>query len=94
MVLVDSSSRYAQCSVSVVTGRDGVVRKKLDPRPPKILRGSVSFHVWKEHDRVDKVAHTYYRDPRAWWRFADFNPDIFDWFDVPAGTVIRIPRVD
>lgn len=32
------------------------------------------FHTVEEIDRLDHLAHKYYRQPRKWWRICDANP--------------------
>lgn len=57
--------------------------------------GTVNYvnYLWKEGDRVDNVAANFFLFPERWWIIAEFNPEIDDWFNVPIGSVIRIPRV-
>lgn len=41
-------------------------------------------------NRLDMIASSYYNSPRYWWVIALAN-DIDDPFDVPKGTLLRIP---
>lgn len=43
-----------------------------------------------EKDRLDLVSNRYYNTPLLWWVIA-LASDIFDPYDVPVGTVLRIP---
>ena len=43
-----------------------------------------------EKDRLDIIANKYYGTPRFWWVIAIANY-LMDPFDVPVGTVLRIP---
>ena len=52
-----------------------------------------SNYLWKEGDRIDNLALTYFSYPERWWIIAEFNPKIDDWFNIKPGTIIRIPRV-
>lgn len=54
--------------------------------------------VYQEHyyvagERLDEIAHKYYKRPSLWWYILEFNPQITDVFNIEAGTVIRIPSV-
>lgn len=45
-------------------------------------------------NRLDVIAQKYYGTPTYWWVIAQANPDIlFDPFNVPLGTSLRIPSV-
>jgi hypothetical protein len=50
-------------------------------------------YSWKNGDRIDNLAAQFFLFPNRWWIIAEFNPKIDDWLNVPAGTIIRIPRV-
>ena len=43
-----------------------------------------------EKDRLDMVSQYYYNTPKYWWIIAIANY-IIDPFDIPVGTVLRIP---
>lgn len=58
-----------------------------------IGRISYNEYVWKEGDRLDQLAVSFYRYPEAWWIIAEYNPQITDPTNIPAGTVLRIPNV-
>jgi hypothetical protein len=90
--LIYSDSRYA----------DGIVLKALDarsntPRTTVYRRfpsyTSQFFHyTWVEGDRIEAVATDLLGSPDAWWRIMDLNPEVIDPFEIPIGTVIRVPR--
>ena len=45
-------------------------------------------------NRLDRIAAIFYNSPTFWWVIADANPKImFNIFEVPNGTVLRIPSV-
>ena len=50
-------------------------------------------YTWKEGDRLDQVAMEFYSSPEQWWLIAEYNPEISDPQNIPAGTVLRIPNV-
>lgn len=51
-----------------------------------------SDYTWKNGDRLDIVSQTFYSTPYSWWIIAEANPEIEDVLNIPAGTVIRIPK--
>ena len=50
-------------------------------------------YTWKEGDRLDQLAMQFYSNPEKWWLIAEYNPEVTDHQNIPAGTVLRIPRV-
>jgi len=65
------------------------------PRPIGKASGVIE-HTISEGERLDSLAHYYYRDSRLWWRILDANPDLL--FTGPillddfAGETLLIPR--
>jgi hypothetical protein len=57
--------------------------------------GVVSYyeHVYGQGERLDLLATKYYGTPQFWWVIAEYNPEIIDFTNIPAGTTIRVPRV-
>jgi hypothetical protein len=51
------------------------------------------YYTWVEGDRIDLLANTYLGNPSFWWKLLDYNPEIIDVFDIPVGTLVRIPSV-
>ena len=45
-----------------------------------------------EEDRLDIISYKYYNTPKYWWVIAMANY-IFDPFDIPVGTKLRIPPI-
>jgi hypothetical protein len=50
-------------------------------------------YTWKDRDRLDLVSYEFYRRTDLWWVILDNNPEVVDPSNIPAGTVLRIPRV-
>jgi len=46
-----------------------------------------------EADRLDTIATNFLGDPNAWHKIMDINPDFLDPFNIPIGSVIRVPDV-
>lgn len=50
-------------------------------------------HIYQYGERLDSLADTYYSRPELWWLIAEYNPKVKDFLNIPAGSVLRIPRV-
>ena len=50
-------------------------------------------HTYVEGERLDQIAYQYYQRPQYWWIIPEYNPEITDLNNIPAGTVLRIPNV-
>ena len=60
----------------------------------KFLEGiSVIKHVYTSSDKLNKLAHKYYGDPRLWWVIAWFNQRPTD-FHCKIGEVLYVPVKD
>jgi nucleoid-associated protein YgaU len=67
-----SDSRYLKVkdyTVKDSLGRDVKVKRT---RPANMPGGSFQYQV-KEGDRLDLLAHRFYRNPRKWWLICDAN---------------------
>ena len=87
-------SRYENATVDFVSFYDGG-----DAAPVVFYSfsdiGKLSYteYTWKEGDRLDRVAMEFFKDSAKWWVIPEFNPEILDPQNIPAGTVLRIPNV-
>lgn len=89
--MITASSRYANNVVQAITGTDGVTRQTIMPRAPQSRSLTVSDYTWRVGDRVDLLSARVYGDDMMWWVLADANPQILDWTNVAAGTIVRVP---
>lgn len=57
--------------------------------------GLISFwtHEYVQGERLDQLSAKYYGRPEFWWLIPEFNPEIENFLDIPAGTKLRIPNV-
>lgn len=88
---VSADSRYAGNVITPVTDAAGVTRPTILPRTPSDKVYRIIYYTWRMSDRPDTVAYRFFGNERYWWLIADVNPEIINWFSVPAGTVVRIP---
>lgn len=65
-------SRYAKVATAELTAGDGrVIQYKMTRFIAPIT--AVATHAVQQGDRLDLVAHQYYRDPERFWRICDAN---------------------
>ena len=50
-------------------------------------------HVYMQGERLDQLTAHYYKNPYSWWVIPEANPEIVDFSNIPAGTILRIPSV-
>lgn len=60
-------------------------------RRPPAAREALGFHIWRQGDRIDRVAYWALGDPQQAWKILDANPEIANPLDIKPGTRIRIP---
>ena len=86
-------SRYANNTVTPITGKDKVTRSTIIVNPPVApATYSISTYTWQTGDQIDYLAYSAYRDETQWWRIADANPEIMFWNNIIPGTQIRVPN--
>ena len=71
--MFSKSSRYRKLPNVVTTDVRGRVMESRQLRLPPMVTGE-RLHTVKEGDRLDHLAHMYYRKPQKWWRICDANP--------------------
>ena len=91
--MIPSHSRYADERVRVesVPGRDGNLVKAIRPPNWYGTEFPARRHTATEGERLEQIAHRYYRDPEMWWVLAIANPEILYPDRIPGGTELRIP---
>lgn len=90
--MITSNSRYANDTLSMITGSDGIQRTTILLPAPAATQFSFMLHTVTGFDRLDILASTYLGDPSLWWQIAAINPDVtIDWSVMPVGATIRIP---
>ena len=50
-------------------------------------------HTYMLGERLDQIAYKYYKKAALWWLIPEFNPELDDFTNIPAGTKLRIPNV-
>jgi nucleoid-associated protein YgaU len=87
-------SRYAGVGdLEGVTPDGRTVRYKKVRLVPQVH--SHMEHVVAEGERLDQIAHRYYRDPERFWRICDANRALWpDELTAAAGRAILIPPAE
>ena len=84
-------SRYANVGEDQITDGKGRVisYKKIRFIPPAQAQMA---HIVNQGERLDHIAHRYYRDPERFWRICDANLALWpDDLVAEAGRTILIP---
>ena len=59
------------------------------PIPPNDADVFIPYDI--NSTRMDRLAAEYYGDDSYWWIIMMGNPEYYFEFDIPSGTIIRIP---
>lgn len=92
-MLISRTSRYQRNLTALVNDRAGNPQQFIVRRAPVTLTIQVNDYLWRQSDRADSIAAGYYGSESSWWMYAEANPQILDWSDVPPGSQVRVPRV-
>lgn len=85
-------SRYLNVKDYSVKGPGGREVKLKRARPLKLVGGTFTYQV-KAGDRLDLLAHRFYRTPRKWWLICDANPGLMYPDDLlEPGQLLTIPK--
>lgn len=87
-----SDSRYATTTVTTVDYGQGPRLTMVPAVPADTWIFDFTYHQVNAAERLDQIAAAFYGDGRLWWKIADANPEILDWMDIPAGTILRVPN--
>lgn len=90
--MIYTDSRYADGLIlRAQDARSNTYRDTVYRKFPT-ARKAFNYYTWVESDKIDTVAWEFLGSPAAWWKIMDANPEIADPFNIPVGTLIRIPR--
>lgn len=88
--MIDKTSRYAKVGQYVAEDASGEEISVLSLRE---IPGPSGFflHAPKDGERLDHLAHRYFRDPKKFWKICDAS-DVLDPFDIVVpGRPVLIP---
>jgi hypothetical protein len=88
-------SRYAKVKTAEVSDGQGRLHRYKLTRRISEIRPSRLGHAVRQGERLDHIAHRYYRDPERFWRICDANLALWpDDLIYEVGGVIRIPSAE
>jgi hypothetical protein len=89
--MASNASRYADSSI-VKIDRNGTTSLAIEPSlPAQEWIFDFTYHQISAAEGIDEIAFENYGDGSKWWIIASANPEILDWYEVPVGTIIRVP---
>lgn len=89
-----ASSRYYNSTVDFISfARNSDIYPFIIYQPDVLVNISYKVHVVIEGERLDQLSFRYFNRPDMWWAIVEYNPEIRDFFNIPAGTLLRIPNV-
>jgi hypothetical protein len=78
--------------VAVVPTRNGDEMTKTVYRVfPSSQSGVFGQYVWRDGDRIDKIANFFLGNASRWWEIMDLNPEIHSPAEIAPGMSIRVP---
>ena len=90
--MINADSRYTTATITTGAGSDGETRQEMRVAFPRPKSVSYTYYRVVDGERIDTIAHDFFGRADLWLMLADVNPEILDWFDLPPGSVIRVPN--
>lgn len=91
----DRTDRYKDCMMlkDVDTGEVLLSTREIKEIP---VRSSDRYHRVMSHEgeRLDLIAHEYYKNPLLWWVLAQANNIYNPLENIAPGTLLRIPSLE
>jgi hypothetical protein len=88
--MFDPKSRYAKLETYTVTDRRGRTVAVV-PVPDASREVFLGYHVLRQGQRLDHMAHKYLNDPAGYWRICELN-DVMHAEILAEAPEIAIPR--
>jgi hypothetical protein len=93
MAVFRSSRYYTGDAQQIKNKTTGLFNWTVYRKFPSSTRITYINYTWVDGDRMDYLAQVYLGSSILWWKIMDVNPTIQSPYDIPPGTVIRIPKV-
>lgn len=87
--MITSRSRYVDGDIVPESDGEVAVYRNF---PPLVSEAEQILHIWKQSDRLDRLASRYMGSPLYWWKIMDINPMIQSPNDLRPGMQVRIPH--
>lgn len=84
-------SRYQSTPVRAEVDRQGIQRLFVLRVQQPADDASLPTYIWREGDRIDRVALALLGQASRWHQIMDVNPDLLDPGSITPGTVVRYP---
>lgn len=93
--MIKENSRYYSSTVDYVAFSSGTEKNPIVIYDfDNISNSTYILHTYITGQRLDQIASMYYSGRSdLWWVIAEYNPEIKDFFNIPSGTLLRIPNV-
>lgn len=91
--MISATSRYKNATVTAGIDRDGDDIMLIQFQEPSDTTFKYTLYQVDDQTFIDVIASRFYGDPTQWWFIAQANPEILDWTNLIAGTIIRIPTI-
>lgn len=88
--MIDKRSRYARTPHVEVTTAEREKRVLVDIREISVPPAG-HVHLTRTGDRIDVLAHRFYRDARRFWRIADASDELDPFEVVNPGEPLAVP---
>jgi hypothetical protein len=88
---INPQSRYNLGTVVRMPNAGGTYNLSVLRTIPQ-MTASYTLYIWKQTDRPDIVASRLLGNSSLWWAIFDINPELIYPLNIPAGTLIRIPK--
>lgn len=89
---VSGNSRYRELKVLRYPNGEECLETPSKMGVKKTQRDTIYMIEAKYENRLDLVAHRFYRVPTVYWAIACIN-ELLDPFDIQAGEVVRVPAM-
>ena len=88
--MIASNSRYVN-TPQIIESIDGSDILYLGYQEPATVTFQYTYYVVNASDRIDNIAATFLGDPTQWFKIAQVNPQVLNFFNLQPGTMLRIP---
>lgn len=88
---INADSRYATATVVTAVGPADDTRQEMRVATPLSRQITYTFYRVTSGERADTIAKAFYGKGQYWWKIADANPEILDYWNLEPGTVLRVP---
>lgn len=88
--MISANSRYVNTS-QVIENINGIDILYLGYQEPTTQTFQYTFYIVNASDRIDTIASTFLSDPTQWFKIAQVNPEVINFFNLQPGTMLRIP---